>query len=148
MPTSNSPRIWSKTGLTPIDSPVFHFHSLLAFIAHLFFAFPNYKHFAEPPSTSISYLFYNPSVSLSLFSLLPLNLVRMCCDICGVFLVYPSESKELLFPFFFLSPFSQYQSTVLRHVQTVFLCPSFCFSYLTLLLHTHSMSSDRVLVFY
>jgi hypothetical protein len=60
MPTSNSPRIWSKTGLTPIDSPVFHFHSLLAFIAHLFFAFPNYKHFAEPPSTSISYLFYNP----------------------------------------------------------------------------------------
>ena len=47
----------SRTPYT--DSPVFHFLSLLG-VAPPFFGFTNYTHLAKPPSTSISYLFYNP----------------------------------------------------------------------------------------
>jgi hypothetical protein len=104
VPTSNNPG--SKDRIPRV---------LSVFI--LFWASPpfplSYTHLAEPPSGSISYL-YNPlCISISYLS----NLVCMCCDICGMFLVYPSESKELLlFLFLFLSLLSIF--TVLRHVQT------------------------------
>lgn len=120
---------WSKDRTPHADNPVFHFHSLPGLIAHIFFSFLNYTHLATPPSTSISYLTSTIlSVSLYLFSLLSLNLVCMCCDICGVLLVYPSESKELLFLFLFLSPLLKipiYCSSPCTDRQTVFLCPSF-----------------------
>ena len=131
MPTSNNPPNWSKVGLMPIDSPFFHFHSLLAFAAYLFFAFPNYKHLAEPPSTSISYLFYNPLCIPISFLSLSLNLVCMCCDICGVFLVYPSESKRasLSLPFPFpLLPTPIYCSLPCTDRQCFFAPPFACFS--------------------
>lgn len=123
MPTSNNPPNWSKDRTPHTDNPVFHTFILFGpFVAHPFFFLSQlHTHLAKPP-TSISYLSsYNPlCISISLLSLLSLNPVCMCCDICGVFLVYPSESKELLFLFFF-SPtslntnllfFAMYRQTV------------------------------------
>lgn len=70
MPTSNNPPSWSKDRTLHADNPVFHFHSLLAFVARPFsFSFPTTRASCSTSDIYFLSLFLQSSLYLYIFTL-------------------------------------------------------------------------------